>query len=508
MASNIDIIIKIQDEVTSKIENLSKKVEGLEGKFKHAEKQAEKFGDSVGKVAEKLAALFAIEKVMEWGKAAYEQADAIDEAQGRLENTINNVNAQHGMTVEQLTMQADKMRSISDFAKQDLIDGQERIARLGLTADKQEKLNELAINYAAFTKTSAKQGADALAEMYTKPKAAIAILSQAGIKLSAEQKKGIMDGTIATEDMMNIIEQRTAGFAAVQRDKNMFAGIQQAAEELSVTVGPLLEEAFHTIEPIILGIASALKTTFVWIDKNKTMLGLLATVIGTVASAYLLWITYTKLQIVWTEGLAKAEAELNAIMDANPIGLAVVAIAALVAGIIYAYKHFETFRAIVDGTWAALKVFADVVGNVFIGLGKIIAGTITLKPSLIKEGWGQMADAAKDAGAKIANAYVSGYNTSLEASHKTSAAAEPKKAKGIPPPPPPGGKKDNVLSGGSTGSGSHTAPTQINITIEKFGEVHIETTNMHEAPRKVHAALLEALTDALNDSQNLATRHS
>ena len=121
-----------------------------------------------------------------------------------------------------------------------------------------------------------------------------------------------------------------------------------------------------------------------------------------------------------------------------------------------------------------------------------------------------MADAAKDAGAKIANAYVSGYNTSLEASHKTSAATDPKKsneknksAGGLPAP-----KKDSVLSGGSTGGGGHTTPTQINITIEKFGEVHIATTNMHEAPRKVHAALLEALTDALNDSQNLATRHS
>ena len=117
---------------------------------------------------------------------------------------------------------------------------------------RQGKLNELAVNYAAFTKTSAKQGADALAEMYTKPKAAIAVLSQAGIKLSAEQKKGLMDGTIAAEDMMNIIEQRTAGFAAVQREKNMFAGIQQAAEQLSVTVGPMLEGAFKAIEPTLL----------------------------------------------------------------------------------------------------------------------------------------------------------------------------------------------------------------------------------------------------------------
>ena len=40
---------------------------------------------------------------------------------------------------------------------------------------------------------------------------------------------------------------------------------------------------------------------------------------------------------------------LNAALTANPIGIVVVAIAALVAGIIYAYKHSQTFRRIVDG---------------------------------------------------------------------------------------------------------------------------------------------------------------
>jgi phage-related protein len=39
----------------------------------------------------------------------------------------------------------------------------------------------------------------------------------------------------------------------------------------------------------------------------------------------------------------------NAAMDANPIGLVVIALAALVAGVILAYKHFSTFREIVIG---------------------------------------------------------------------------------------------------------------------------------------------------------------
>jgi hypothetical protein len=46
---------------------------------------------------------------------------------------------------------------------------------------------------------------------------------------------------------------------------------------------------------------------------------------------------------------------VNAALTANPIGIVIVAIAALAAGIIYAYKHSETFRKIVDTAFKAIK---------------------------------------------------------------------------------------------------------------------------------------------------------
>jgi len=46
---------------------------------------------------------------------------------------------------------------------------------------------------------------------------------------------------------------------------------------------------------------------------------------------------------------------VNAALDANPIGLVVVAIAALVAGVVYAYLHFQTFRDIVNQVFSVLK---------------------------------------------------------------------------------------------------------------------------------------------------------
>lgn len=64
---------------------------------------------------------------------------------------------------------------------------------------------------------------------------------------------------------------------------------------------------------------------------------------------------------VATKAAAAGQWLLNAALEANPIGLVVIALAALAAGIIYAYKHSETFRSIVDGAFSRAKDVIDAV---------------------------------------------------------------------------------------------------------------------------------------------------
>lgn len=56
---------------------------------------------------------------------------------------------------------------------------------------------------------------------------------------------------------------------------------------------------------------------------------------------------------------------LNAALTANPIGIVIVAVAALVAGIILLWKHNETFRKIVLAVWGAIKVAIGAVADWF-----------------------------------------------------------------------------------------------------------------------------------------------
>lgn len=85
---------------------------------------------------------------------------------------------------------------------------------------------------------------------------------------------------------------------------------------------------------------------------------------------------------------------LNIAMDANPIGLIIIALAALVAGVIYAWKHFDTFRTIVGGVFSWLKTAVvaviNFVANHWRLIISIIGGPLGLTVALVSKYWRQI----------------------------------------------------------------------------------------------------------------------
>lgn len=63
----------------------------------------------------------------------------------------------------------------------------------------------------------------------------------------------------------------------------------------------------------------------------------------------------TAASAVATGVMTAAQWALNAALDANPIGLIIIVLAALVAALIFAYTHSQTFRDIVSAAWAAIS---------------------------------------------------------------------------------------------------------------------------------------------------------
>lgn len=102
-------------------------------------------------------------------------------------------------------------------------------------------------------------------------------------------------------------------------------------------------------------IVPAFKTVAEFVGENKTLFGALAVAVGVLYAAFVLYNTGLAIWSALTKGYTAVQVAFNAVMAINPFVLIIVAIAALVAALIWAWQHSETFRNIVIGVWEAIK---------------------------------------------------------------------------------------------------------------------------------------------------------
>lgn len=107
---------------------------------------------------------------------------------------------------------------------------------------------------------------------------------------------------------------------------------------------------------------------------------------------------------------AAAQWILNAALSANPIGLVVIAVAALVAAFVIAYKKSETFRNIVQGALRAVGAAAQAFGRIF-GAGlKAAANVASNVWAGIKRGASALASGLKTYASAISAPYRAAFN--------------------------------------------------------------------------------------------------
>jgi hypothetical protein len=135
---------------------------------------------------------------------------------------------------------------------------------------------------------------------------------------------------------------------ASQREWN--ASLDGLRVQLGAQVLPAMTALIGIIRdkviPIIVDVSS-------FFQKHADVLKFVGVIVGTLVVGIKAW--------------SIAQGILNTVMAMNPIGLVVIAIAALAAGLIYAYKHSEKFRAVVSGAFNA-------VGDAFSAVWDVIKG--------------------------------------------------------------------------------------------------------------------------------------
>jgi hypothetical protein len=132
--------------------------------------------------------------------------------------------------------------------------------------------------------------------------------------------------------------------------------------------------------------AAAAAETGIW--------GTLGGGIMTAVTAVKSWTIWSKIAAVATRVWTGVQAAFDVVMDANPIALVVIAVAALIAGVILAYNHFKIFREIVQVAFKPLIAAGEAVVSFFKThwrqMLSILTAPFTLAISFIRGHWQQI----------------------------------------------------------------------------------------------------------------------
>lgn len=136
--------------------------------------------------------------------------------------------------------------------------------------------------------------------------------------------------------------------------------IENAAGNLQATLMGGIKELIDYMKPTITGLMSWLsdmfESAFGWIKEHKDLLVALGEGIGIAVAAYWGFSVLTTV-IEWIKNTTLVQEGLNAAMAANPIGLAVVAIGALIAGLIYLYNTNEDVANAINALGSGIAEF-------------------------------------------------------------------------------------------------------------------------------------------------------
>jgi hypothetical protein len=173
-------------------------------------------------------------------------------------------------------------------------------------------------------------------------------------------------------NIMFALQHKLGGFA--EKEGKTAAG--QAAI-LSNQFGELKESLGEKLLPVLMKLAEFGLKTIDWISRNKEIIIPLVTVIGVVTAAQWAW---------------------NVAMTANPIGLIIVGIALLVAGIVYLAtktKFFQNLwkfawnnvKYVALGVWDWIKQLPERFSNVFTRVARFITAPFRAAFNFIADAW-------------------------------------------------------------------------------------------------------------------------
>jgi hypothetical protein len=350
MAGVTSIVLKVGAETAQAVSALKE----VHGALDETADRGAKLQAAIGKAAvPAAAALTAL------GAAAVVSMKAAAAAQKSRENLDSQVKRSTGATEAAIAANEDWVSSMSNMAA--VSAGEIRPALAGLvraTGDvtKAHLLMKDALNISAATGKPLASVATALQKAYNGQSGSLKRLLPS-----------LSDGALQSGKWAKVQAELNAQVGGAAKGEaataaGQYERMQLAIKGLQVAIGTALLPVLQAFLPMITEV-------FQVAAKHSQVFIVVAGAIAAVASAILVANAAIKVYTVGMQVYAVAAKAvrvattlwtaaqwlLNAALDANPVGLIVIALAALAAGLYLAYRHSATFRAIVQGAFAAAR---------------------------------------------------------------------------------------------------------------------------------------------------------
>lgn len=288
-----------------------------------------------------------------------------EQSSTQLAVALKNVVGANDATVKSVEAFISKATLSSGIADDQLRPAFQRLVRSTKDVGDAQKLTNLAMEIATAKHIGVEEAANALAKAHDGNMGA---LKRLGISLD--------ESIVKSKDFGKATEALGEQFkGALQANADTAAGkmqiFQNAMNEAKESVGYAFLPALKALADTFSGLAP-------FITEHADLLGKVLMVVMGLSGAILAVNGAMKAWKAATEAFTIVQSALNVVLNMNPIGLVVIAVAALAAGLIYAYKHSETFRNIVTGAFDAVKKAASAVADFVGGAFKTVFGGVKL----------------------------------------------------------------------------------------------------------------------------------
>jgi hypothetical protein len=324
-----------------------------------------------------------------------EKAHGLHASEAQLKNTMQNNGTFNPALFEKVIKDSKELASGMKFTSVDVIGLQSQLRLVGNIGEKEMiRMTKASADMATKFDIGMSEAGNSIAKAVNNPEMLRRLAMQLKIDPAIQDhlQKLAKSGHEAQArlELLSIVESKVGGAAKAAFDADPLAKYNKVIGSMKMGLGEAAISIQSALAPSLMSIAEGFKTTFSyigtfikWLQSGSTGANIFLVVISGLGAAFLAYQAIMGGVALVTGVVTAAQWLWNAALTANPIGLIVVAIAALIGGLVMAYKKFDGFRALVDGVWASLKQIGTNIMDMFTKIPDMVIKAFTQIPKAI-----------------------------------------------------------------------------------------------------------------------------